>query len=82
MGSLNQLLASMGLANIAAQPPMAVESGPKQLPPIILPNAANPGNRSDKRRKSRKETKEEEEKEREGVSFVFDDEPLEPFDDF
>ncbi|WBA82777.1 hypothetical protein [Endozoicomonas sp. GU-1] len=61
MGSLNQLLASMGLANIAAQPPLAVESGPKQLPPIILPNT-NPGNRLDKRRKSRKELKEEEEK--------------------
>ncbi|WP_257295303.1 hypothetical protein [Endozoicomonas sp. YOMI1] len=82
MGSLNQLLASMGLANIAAQPPLAVESGQKQLPPIILPNA-NPGNRfdKDKRRKSRKELKEEEEKEREGVSFLFDHEPFEPFDD-
>ncbi|MGI2029086.1 hypothetical protein [Endozoicomonas acroporae] len=82
MGSLNQLLASMGLANIAAQPPLAVESGPKQLPPIILPNT-NPGNRLDKRRKSRKELKEEEEKEREGTgaSFLFDEEPFEPFDD-
>lgn len=82
MGSLNQLLASMGLANIAAQPPLAVESGQKHLPPIILPTA-NPGNRSDKRRKSRKELKEEEEKEREGAgtSFLFDDEPFEPFDD-
>ncbi|MGO0305979.1 hypothetical protein ACTL6P_05085 [Endozoicomonas acroporae] len=82
MGSLNQLLASMGLANIAAQPPLAVESGPKQLPPIILPNA-NPGNRLDKRRKSKKELKEEEEKEREGMgaSFLFDEEPFEPFDD-
>ncbi|USE37958.1 hypothetical protein [Endozoicomonas sp. SCSIO W0465] len=81
-GSLNQLLAATGLANIAAQPLLAAESGPKQLPPIILPNA-NPGNRSDKRRKSRKELKEEEEKEREGAKafFMFDDEPFEPFDD-
>ncbi|MBO9492756.1 hypothetical protein J7438_01440 [Thalassotalea sp. G20_0] len=81
MGSLNQLLASMGLANIAAQPPLAVESGQKQPPPIILPNTApNPLNRSDRKRKSRKEREEEEEeeKEREGSSFLFDDEP---FDD-
>ena len=81
IGPLNQLLVSTGLANIVAQPLMAVESGPKQLPPIILPNA-NPGSRSDKRRKSRKELKEEEEKEREGegISFIFDDdEPYDPF---
>ena len=80
MSSLNQLLASMGLANITAQPLPAMESGPKQLPPIILPTT-NPGNRSDKRRKTRKERKEEEEKEREGKSFLFDDDPFEPFDD-
>ncbi|WP_422446619.1 MULTISPECIES: hypothetical protein [unclassified Endozoicomonas] len=79
MGSLNQLLASMGLANIAAQPPLAVESGQKQPPPIILPNLTpNPLNRSDRKRKSRKEREEEEEKEREGSPFLFDDEP---FDD-
>ena len=88
MGSLNQLLAAMGLANIA-QPPLAVESGAKQLPPIILPN---PGIRlSDRKRKTRKqlkdeeekerEEKEREEKEREGESFLFDDGPFEPFDD-
>ncbi|WP_419833301.1 hypothetical protein [Endozoicomonas atrinae] len=82
IGPLNQLLAATGLANIVAQPLIAAESGPKQLPPIILPNA-NPGSRSDKRRKSRKELKEEEEKEREGEGggggFIFDDEPFDPF---
>ena len=63
-------------------PPQVVE-GQKQLPPIILPNI-NPGNRFDSRkRKSKKELKEEEEREREGEGefLMFDDEPLEYFDE-
>ncbi|MFK0572519.1 hypothetical protein [Endozoicomonas sp.] len=77
LSPLSQVLASNLPA--AMQPPAVVETGQKQLPPIILPNV-NPGagNRSE-RRKSRKELEEEEEKEREGLSWLFDDE--DPFDE-
>lgn len=55
--------------------PQPMDSGQKQLPPIILPNTPGTGSSSGRRRKSRKEIKEEEEKEREGGSYLFDDDP-------
>ena len=68
----------------AMQPPPAAESGPKQLPPIILPNVGQgSGNRSE-RKKSKKERDEEEEEERERSRnpFLFDDEdPLDSEDE-
>ncbi len=72
---LNQssnILAS-NLSVVIQPPPM--DSGQKQLPPIILPNTPGTGSSSGRRRKSRKEIKEEEEKEREGASYLFDDDP-------
>ena len=60
---------------MAVAPPLLVtEFGPKQLPPIILPNFGLAGRRSD-RRKSKKERDEEERKEKEGkgLSYLFSD---------
>ncbi|KEI70510.1 hypothetical protein GV64_06955 [Endozoicomonas elysicola] len=75
---LNQQPSNILASNLSVviQPPPVVESGQKQLPPIILPNAGlGTGNRSD-RRKSKKEIREEEEREREGGAYLLDDDPL------
>ena len=60
----------------AMQPPPAAESGPKQLPPIILPNVGQgSGNRSERKKskKEREDEEEEEERERSRNPYLFDD---------
>lgn len=60
----------------AMQPPPAAESGPKQLPPIILPNVGQgSGNRSERKKskKEREDEDEEEERERSRNPYLFDD---------
>lgn len=61
----------------AIQPPPVAESGPKQLPPIILPNVGQgSGNRSERKKskKEREDEEEEEERERSRNPYLFDDE--------
>ena len=77
---LNSILTSA--MPVAVQPMPMTESGPKQLPPIILPNAGHgAGNRSERKKsKKEREKEEEEERERSRHPFLFDDDDDDPLD--
>ncbi len=77
---LSSILASA--MPIAVQPMPIAESGQKQLPPIILPNAGHgAGNRSERKKsKKEREKEEEEERERSRHPFLFDDDDDDPLD--